>query len=166
MIILMLCYAGRGAEDSGKSAKDKLNDALALYESQVKSPFTMVALWSLLRGTPKWQEQLIATTSAVQKYKASKTIVDEENAVPAEIEAAGTPNGLPCPLGQNSVKRVAKENVDLAALASSSAVMGKAKVDAALHVKRKAEALELISKERIMRVDMIEPDTIQPDMTC
>uniref|UniRef100_M4BWT4 Uncharacterized protein n=1 Tax=Hyaloperonospora arabidopsidis (strain Emoy2) TaxID=559515 RepID=M4BWT4_HYAAE len=51
----------------------------------------MVALWSLLKGTPKWQEQLAAataTTSSVQKRKSNKPIVDEDNAVPTGIEAA------------------------------------------------------------------------------
>ena len=59
--------------ESGKGANDKMNDALALYESKVKSPITMVALWSLLRGTSKWKEILAAstaTTSAVKKSKA------------------------------------------------------------------------------------------------
>uniref|UniRef100_M4B6C0 Uncharacterized protein n=1 Tax=Hyaloperonospora arabidopsidis (strain Emoy2) TaxID=559515 RepID=M4B6C0_HYAAE len=70
----------------------------------------------------------------MQKHKTYKPSVDKENAVPAEIEGAGTSDELPRPLGQKSAKRVAKEIFNLAALTKSTTVMAKAILDAALHV--------------------------------
>uniref|UniRef100_M4C648 Uncharacterized protein n=1 Tax=Hyaloperonospora arabidopsidis (strain Emoy2) TaxID=559515 RepID=M4C648_HYAAE len=72
----------------------------------------MLALCSLLRGTPNWQEELAAataTTSSMQKRKANKSIVNDENAVPTEIEAAGTSDELPRPLGQKSATRLGRQ---------------------------------------------------------
>lgn len=57
---------------SGKSAKDNLQDALTEYEEQMKAPFTMVTLWSLLSETPKWQEQLAVWNGAAATPKTER----------------------------------------------------------------------------------------------
>ena len=56
--------------ESGKIFEDKVRDAMALYQQESKSAFTMFPLWTILRNAKKWQDAMVDREKRRQKRKA------------------------------------------------------------------------------------------------